>query len=127
MDPSKFVTPEAVYQYGPLTIVFVVVLGLLLHWYFKRYPDERAAQQNRDQLLFEQIALSRQALQTSNLVITQNSELHKETVHSNTRVGERLECVEDVLARHDSRAEKIAIETSKAAANTEAIRVKLGA
>lgn len=108
MDPSKYVTPEAVGQYGPLTIVFVVVLGLILHWYFKRYPEERDAQHTRDQMMFEQVALSRQALETSNMVIQQNSEHLKDSTHSHQRLGERFECVEGTLDRHDRRAEQIA-------------------
>lgn len=127
MDPTKYLTPDAVGQYGPLTIVFVVVLALILHWYFKRYPAEQTAREKRDQMMFEQVALSRQTIELSNHVITQNSEHLKEAAHSNQRIGERLECVEDVLTRHDSRAEKIALESSKAAANTEAIRLKIGA
>lgn len=127
MDPSKFVNPESVSQYGPLTIVFVVVLAIFLHWYFQRYPKEREERHQRDQLLFEQVALSRQTLETSNLVIQQNSEILKDSAHSSQRVVERLGCLEDVMERHDSRAEKIAIETNRSATNTDAIRQKLGA
>lgn len=119
MDPSKFLTPEMVSQYGPLTVVFVVVLGLVLHWYFKRYPDEQKARENRDKMLFEQVALGRQALETSNLVIQQNSEHIKDGIHSHQRLGERLEVVEGTLQRHDQRAEGICTTLAEIKAKLE--------
>ena len=120
--PMPDISLDAINNYGPLAVVFAVVLAILVHWYFKRYPDERREQQNRDQMLFEQVALSRQALETSNLVITQNSEELREARSSHHRLGERMGCLEETVVRHDQRAEQIAKDTAQILADTGAMR-----
>lgn len=115
----------ATLNYGALVVFFAVVLGLIIHWYVKRYPTELAERNKLFQILLEQVALSRQALETSNQVITQNTNEMGETRLSHVRLGERMECVEDSLIRHDSRAEEIAKDTSAIRSDTGAIRQRL--
>lgn len=98
--------------YGPLTVMFTVALGLFVHWYFVRYPKEQEARTEQTKMMWEQLALGRKALETSNFVIEQNSSEMSENRASHTRIGERLGCVEDMLHRHDERAEQIAKDTS---------------
>ena len=94
-------------------------MGMFVHWYVVRYPKERDAQSELTRMMWEQLALSRSALETSNLVIEQNSsEMHENRV-SHSRMAERFGGLENLLARHDERAEKIAQDT-------ECIRSSLG-
>ncbi|MDY0341030.1 MAG: hypothetical protein RBS17_07440 [Coriobacteriia bacterium] len=116
------ITPDVVSNYGALTIFFAFVLSLIGHWYFKRYPREQKERSEMMNLLVEQIVLSRQALDTSNLVIKQNIDESKEARGSHQRLGERMKCVENSLAHHDYRAEEIAKETH--ATRTEVAEVR---
>lgn len=115
MTITQLLSPETLqmtWVYGPLTIMFIIALGLFVHWYTVRYPKEREAQSEITRMMWEQLGLARSALETSNLVIEQNSsEMHENRV-SHGRIGERLESVESLLSRHDERAEQIAKDTT---------------
>lgn len=114
------VTPDAVTQYGPLVIIFTLVAAFAVYYYWKVWPEDRKYQRDLNGAILEQVALSRQALETSNLVIAQNSDELRESRGSHTRIGERLGCLEEKVERHDERAEQISKDT-------QAIRTKLGA
>lgn len=116
------ITPEIVTNYGPLIVFFAFVLGVIAHWYFKRYPNEQKERSEMMKLLIEQIVLSRQALDTSNLVIKQNIEEFKDTRSSHQRLWERMEILESILTRHDMRAEDVARDTNATRADVIEIR-----
>lgn len=116
------ITPEVVNNYGALTVFFAFGLGLIGHWYFKRYPREQEERSEMMNLLVEQIVLSRQALDTSNLVIKQTIEESKEARVSHQRLAERMECVGASLERHDARAEEMARDTNATRGDVAEVR-----
>lgn len=100
-------TGQLVSDLGAMTAFFVVALAFMAYYLFYLYPQERAYQREQQKQNGEQLALSRLALETSNKVIAQNSEELRFGREQHTRLGERIGGVEDVLGRHDERAERM--------------------
>jgi uncharacterized coiled-coil protein SlyX len=123
--PEINAVASSVLNYGALVVFFAVSLGLIVHWYVKRYPKELAERNKLFQVLLEQVALSRQALETSNQVITQNTSEMAETRASHIRLGERMGGMEDSLVRHDARAEEIAKDTTVIRGDTLILRQRV--
>lgn len=106
--PGVEETARVVSDLGVLAAFFVVVISIVGFYLVKVLPEDRKYSRTLNQTILEQVALSRQALETSNLVIEQNSDEMRANRESHKRLGERLEAVEDCLHAHDLRAEAIA-------------------
>ena len=98
-------TFASVLNYGALVVFFVVVMGIALHYYLRVRPKEHAAREQRDEILLQQVTLATKAIETSNLVIAQNSDEMRENRASHNRINDRLVCVEDEM-------KKVAIDTA---------------
>lgn len=94
-------------DYGAMTAFFIVALAFMAYYLFYLWPQERNYQREQQKQNGEQLALSRMALETSNAVIAQNSEELRFGREQHNRLGERIGGVEEVLVRHDERAERM--------------------
>lgn len=118
MDATT-IPAELVANYGALTVFFAFGIALLGYYVFRVEPENRKYNRELNSTIMEQVALSRQALETSNEVIRMNNDEMRENRLSHQRIGERLECVEDAVKVHDTRAIDIAKDVAVIKAKCE--------